>query len=108
MNSSVPSSVSVERAGQLLAEGKHAQAEAEARAVLARSPDNIEARVLLNASLQFAQRFTEAIPVAESLVESAPQEPAHWMNLGTARRGAKQYDAALKAYTEAATLGASG
>jgi hypothetical protein len=54
MNSSVPSSVSVERAGQLLAEGKHAQAEAEARAVLARSPDNIEARVLLNASLQFA------------------------------------------------------
>jgi len=108
MNSSVPSSVSVERAGQLLAEGKHAQAEAEARAVLARSPDNIEARVLLNASLQFAQRFTEAIPVAESLIESAPQEPAHWMNLGTARRGAKQYDAALAAYARAATLGASG
>jgi len=108
MNSSVPSSVSVERAGQLLAEGRHAQAEAEARAVLARSPDNIEARVLLNASLQFAQRFTEAIPVAESLIESAPQEPAHWMNLGTARRGAKQYDAALAAYARAATLGASG
>ena len=108
MNSSVPSSVSVERAGQLLAEGKHAQAEAEARAVLARSPDNIEARVLLNASLQFAQRFTEAIPVAESLIESAPKEPAHWMNLGTARRGAKQYDAALAAYARAATLGASG
>jgi tetratricopeptide (TPR) repeat protein len=108
MNSSVPSSASVERAGQLLAEGRHAQAEAEARAVLARSPDNIEARVLLNASLQFAQRFTEAIPVAESLIESAPQEPAHWMNLGTARRGAKQYDAALAAYARAATLGASG
>ena len=66
------------------------------------------ARVLLNASLQFAQRFTEAIPVAESLVESAPQEPAHWMNLGTARRGAKQYDAALKAYARAAALGAVG
>jgi len=108
MNSSVPSSASVERAGQLLAEGRHAQAEAEARAVLARSPDNIEARVLLNASLQFAQRFTEAIPVAESLIESAPQEPAHWMNLGTARRGAKLYDAALDAYARAATLGASG
>ena len=108
MNSSAPSSASVERAGQLLAEGKHAQAEAEARAVLARSPDNIEARVLLNASLQFAQRFTEAIPVAESLVESAPQEPAHWMNLGTARRGAKLYDTALEAYARAAELGASG
>ena len=64
--------------------------------------------MLLNASLQFAQRFTEAIPVAESLIESAPQEPAHWMNLGTARRGAKQYDAALDAYARAATLGASG
>jgi len=108
VNSSAPSSASVERAGQLLAEGKHAQAEAEARAVLARSPDNIEARVLLNASLQFAQRFTEAIPVAESLVESAPQEPAHWMNLGTARRGAKLYDTALEAYARAAELGASG
>jgi tetratricopeptide (TPR) repeat protein len=108
VNSSAPSSASVERAGQLLAEGKHAQAEAEARAVLARSPGDTEARVLLNASLQFAQRFTEAIPVAESLVESAPQEPAHWMNLGTARRGAKLYDAALEAYARAAALGASG
>ena len=108
MNTSATSSASVERAGQLLAEGKHAQAEAEARAVLARSPGNLDARVLLNASLQFAQRYSEAIPVAESLVESAPQEPAHWMNLGTARRGAKQYDAALEAYARAATLGASG
>ena len=63
---------------------------------------------VLNASLLFAQRFTEAIPVAESLVESAPQEPAHWMNLGTARRGAKQYDAALAAYARASALGASG
>jgi len=108
VNTSAPSSASVERAGQLLAEGKHAQAEAEARAVLARSPGNLDARVLLNASLQFAQRYSEALPVAESLVESAPQEPAHWMNLGTARRGAKQYDAALEAYARAATLGASG
>ena len=108
MNASAPSSASVERAGQLLAEGKHAQAEAEARAVLARSPGDLGARVVLNASLQFAQRFTEAIPVAESLIESAPQEPAHWMNLGTARRGAKQYDAALEAYARAAALGASG
>ena len=106
MNSTT--SASVERARQFLAEGKHAQAEAEARAVLARSPGDLGARMILNASLLFAQRFTEAIPVAESLVESAPKEPAHWMNLGTARRGARQYDLALKAYTEAATLGASG
>jgi len=108
VNASAPSSASVERAGQLLAEGKHAQAEAEARAVLARLPGDLPARVVLNASLLFAQRFNEAIPVAESLVESAPQEPAHWMNLGTARRGAKQYDAALQAYARASALGASG
>jgi hypothetical protein len=38
-------SASVERAGQFLAEGKHAQAEAEARAVLARSPGDLGARV---------------------------------------------------------------
>jgi tetratricopeptide (TPR) repeat protein len=104
----VNASASVERAGRLLAEGKHPQAEAEARAVLARSPADIGARVVLNATLQFARRFNEAIPVAESLIETAPQEPAHWMNLGTARRGAKQYDAALEAYVRAAALGASG
>jgi len=108
VNASAPPTPSVERAGQLLAEGKHAQAEAEARAVLARSPGDIEARTLLNASLLFALRFAEAVPVAESLVESAPQEPAHWMNLGTARRGAKQYEAALAAYARASALGASG
>jgi tetratricopeptide (TPR) repeat protein len=108
VNASAPSSASVERAGQLLAEGNHAQAEAEARAVLARSPGDFGARVVLNASLQFAQRFSEAIPVAESLIESAPQDPAHWMNLGTARRGAKQYDGALEAYARASALGASG
>ena len=108
MNESAPSSASVERAGQLLAEGKHAQAEAEARAVLARSPGDLGARVVLNASLQFGKRYTEAIPIAESLIESAPQEAAHWMNLGTARRGARQYDAALEAYARAAALGASG
>jgi tetratricopeptide (TPR) repeat protein len=108
VNASAPSSASVERAGQLLAEGNYAQAEAEARAVLARSPGDLGARVVLNASLQFAQRFSEAIPVAESLIESAPQEPAYWMNLGTARRGAKQYDGALEAYARASALGASG
>jgi len=102
------SSASVERAGQLLAEGKHAQAEAEARAVLARSPGDLGARVVLNASLMFSQRFSEAIPVAESLIESDPKEPAHWMNLGTARRGARQYEPALEAYARAAALGASG
>jgi tetratricopeptide (TPR) repeat protein len=108
VNESAPSSASVERAGQLLAAGNHAQAEAEARAVLARSPGDIGARVVLNASLQFAHRFAEAIPVAESLITSAPQEPAHWINLGTARRGAKQYDSAIEAYVRAAALGASG
>jgi len=101
-------SASVERAGQLLAEGKYAQAEADARAVLAKSPGHFGARVVLNASLMFAQRFNEAIPVAESLVENAPREPAHWMNLGTARRGARQYDSALEAYARAAALGAAG
>jgi len=108
VNTSISSSATAEHAGQLLAEGKTAQAEAEARAVLARSPGDLQARVVLNASLQFAQRFKEAIPVAESLVESAPKEPAHWMNLGTARRGAKQYEKALEAYAQAAALGASG
>jgi len=108
VNDPAPSSSSVERANDLLAQGKVAQAESEARAVLARSPGDLGARILLTACLMHSQRFTEAIPVTELLIESAPQEPSHWMNLGTARRGAKQYDAALSAYMRAAALGASG
>jgi tetratricopeptide (TPR) repeat protein len=108
VNDPAPSSASIERANDLLTQGKIAQAESEARAVLARSTGDLGARIVLNACLMQSQRFTEAIPVAESLIESVPQEPSHWMNLGTARRGAKQYDAALSAYMRAAALGASG
>ncbi len=108
VNTSAVPNASIEQAGRLLAEGKYPEAEAATRAVLARSPDDVGARVVLNACLQFTRRFSEAIPVVESLIESAPNDPAHWMNLGTARRGAKLYDAALEAYARAATLGASG
>jgi tetratricopeptide (TPR) repeat protein len=108
VNVSAPPSASLERAGQLLAEGNHVQAEAEARAILSLAPADLGARIILNATLLLARRFAEAEVVAESLIESAPQEGAHWMNLGTARRGTKQYDAALHAYARAAALGASG
>jgi tetratricopeptide (TPR) repeat protein len=110
VNSSPPASTSgsVERAATLLADGQYAQAEAEVRAALARSPGDVGARIILNATLQLTRRFNEAIPVAESLVEGDPLDPAHWMNLGTAQRGAKQYDAALATYARAAALGAKG
>ncbi len=108
MNTSAPHSAFIERAGRLFAEGNHAQAETAARAVLARSPNDVDARVVLNACLQLTRRFAEAIAVAESLIESEPHDPAHWVNLGTALRGARQHDAALAAYARAATLGVSG
>ena len=108
MNSPATNSESVARAGQLLAEGKHAQAEAEARVALARTPGDVGARIILAATLLLTRRFSEAVPVAESLVETNPQDPAHWMNFGTAQRGAKHYDAALAAYARAAALGANG
>jgi hypothetical protein len=49
VNDPALSSPPVERANVLLTQGKLAQAESEARAVLARSPGDLGARMVLNA-----------------------------------------------------------
>jgi Flp pilus assembly protein TadD len=43
--------------------------------------------------------------VFADLTRKLPAEGAHWMNLGTARRGAGKYEEALRAFTRAAELG---
>jgi len=61
---------------------------------------------LLGLVLHFEERFGEAEEIFAELVLQEPQEPAHWANLGTARRGVKRFDEALVAYMRAAELGA--
>jgi tetratricopeptide (TPR) repeat protein len=50
-------------------------------------------------------RYAEAEPIFEQLAQSRPDEPSHWMNLGTARRGSGRHEEALAAYARAASLG---
>jgi len=47
----------------------------------------------------------EAYEVFDKLTQLEPQQPLHWMNLGTARRALGQLEDALRAYWHAYTLG---
>src|SRR5665213_80176 len=87
-------------------QGDAAAAERRCREILARSPGHRAAQALLGLVLHFEERYGEAEEIFAELVLQEPEEPAHWANLGTARRGAKRFDAALVAYMRAAELGA--
>ena len=76
------------------------------RAVDAES-GNIPALATLGFLQHAAGRFVEAAQTYGRLVTLAPEDPDHWMNLGTARRGAGHFEEALSAYMEAARLGAN-
>src|SRR5579875_2888533 len=89
---------SVRAAVALLQRGEAADAEAQCR----------EALAVLAVILTSEDRFGEAEAILGDLVELEPSEPAHWINLGTARRGAKRFEEALSAYARAAELGAAG
>jgi tetratricopeptide (TPR) repeat protein len=52
-------------------------------------------------------RYGEAEAIFGDLTSAEPEQSLHWMNLGTARRGAGHLDAALAAYSRAAALGAA-
>jgi tetratricopeptide (TPR) repeat protein len=98
--SSVPSSLDRELAEALefLQLGEGSAAEARLRALLIRHPKHRDLRVLLGTALHFQRRFDDAADVFQALAAEQPDEAAHWANLGAARRGAKRYDEALKAY----------
>jgi tetratricopeptide (TPR) repeat protein len=55
--------------------------------------------------LHAQERYPEAEAVFAELTRIQPREGIHWMNLGTARRGAGKYEEALHAYMRAAELG---
>jgi tetratricopeptide (TPR) repeat protein len=85
--------------------GDLAAAELACRTVLATTPKQVSANTLLGAVLLSSGRFAEAQAVFADLIEREPDAPRHWINLGNARRGMREYDGALVAYARAAALG---
>jgi Flp pilus assembly protein TadD len=95
----------LQRALMLFQGNQLAAAEAQCRQLLALQPGHIHALGLLGAILHAQERYPEAEVVFAELTLRQPREGAHWMNLGTARRGAGKYEEALHAYMRAAELG---
>jgi tetratricopeptide (TPR) repeat protein len=87
--------------------GDAAATETLCREALAIAPDHPGALGVLGMMLYGAQRSGEAYEVFDKLTQLQPDEPLHWMNLGTARRALGQYDDALKAFMRASDLGAA-
>lgn len=85
--------------------GELASAEARCQQLLGRAPGNARVLGVYGAILHAQERYTDAERVFSELAQAEPGTALHWMNLGTARRGAGKYDEALQAYTRAADLG---
>src|SRR5260221_5345439 len=80
---------------------------ASCRQALALDPSHIEALATLGFLLHAARQFDESAEVFAKLTELQPEEPAYWMNLGTARRCSGRLDDALAAYAGASDRGAN-
>ncbi|MDY6945649.1 MAG: sulfotransferase, partial [Pseudomonadota bacterium] len=85
--------------------GQFGVAETRCQHLLSRVPGNARVLGLYGAILHSQERYADAERVFGELVQVEPNTALHWMNLGTARRGAGKYDEALQAYTRAAELG---
>jgi tetratricopeptide (TPR) repeat protein len=75
------------------------------RQILAVDPGSLPALTVLGAAQHAGGLHAEADLTFDELTRRDPRNPAHWMNLGTARRGLARYDDALAAYSRAAQLG---
>lgn len=106
-----PSSLSPELQGLLreavaaFNSGQLAAAEKRCRQLSSRAPGNARVLGLYGAILHAQERYDDAALVFTELVQVEPNTAPHWMNLGTARRGAGKYEEALQAYTRASGLG---
>jgi tetratricopeptide (TPR) repeat protein len=98
----------VARGYQCLQSGRLDEAEQFGRRALAAAPDRPEVLTMLAIVLQARGRSPEAVPLLEQLVKLQPGLAPHWSNLGTVLRAAGKLDDALKAYEQAAALGARG
>jgi tetratricopeptide (TPR) repeat protein len=88
-----------------LSSGDLKSAELACRTLLSTAPRQASANTLLGAVLLSQGRFAEAHDVFADLIDEEPDAPAHWINLGNARRGCGDFDRALVAYARAAALG---
>ena len=88
-----------------LSAGDLVSAELACRTLLSTTPRQVSANTLLGAVLLSQGRFAEAKDVFAGLIDREPEAPAHWINLGNARRGMGEFDRALVAYAKAAALG---
>jgi tetratricopeptide (TPR) repeat protein len=98
----------VARGYQCLQAGRLEEAEQCGRHAFAEAPDRPEVLTMLAIVLQARRRSPEAVPLLERLVKLQPGLAPHWSNLGTVLRAAGKLDDALKAYEQAAALGARG
>jgi tetratricopeptide (TPR) repeat protein len=89
----------------LLKAGQVTLAEARCREALARSAGHVGALTVLSVLLIEERRFGEAVDVLTELTRLEPDEKAHWLNLGNARRGARDLEGSLRAHARAAELG---
>jgi tetratricopeptide (TPR) repeat protein len=85
--------------------GQSAIAETRCQQLLSRVPGNARVLGVYGALLHTQERYDDAERVFSELVQVEPSSALHWMNLGTARRGAGKYEEALQAYTRASGLG---
>jgi tetratricopeptide (TPR) repeat protein len=105
-SSSDPEALAIEGLRHLSV-GDQAAAELACRTALGIDARNVSACNVLGAVLLAQGRFGEALSVFSDLVEREPEVASHWINVGTARRGMREYDQALQAYARAAALGAN-
>jgi tetratricopeptide (TPR) repeat protein len=96
-----------ELAVELLAAGETAAAENRAREALRLDPKDGKALSVLGFALHTQGRHAESEAVYLRITDLEPQQPLHWMNVGTARRCDGRIDEALYAFARAAALGAA-
>jgi tetratricopeptide (TPR) repeat protein len=75
------------RGTELLHEGEAAQAAHTLAQAHALNPSHIDTAVNLSGAYILANKFRQAVPILESLVEQEPGNPMLWTNLGAAYLG---------------------
>lgn len=88
--------------GQIYAAGRRwVDAEAQARAVLARVPTHVDARRVLGAALVGQQRWAESITEQRQYLDARPNDTQARVNLGVALIATGQMDAAVAEFQRA-------
>lgn len=98
-------STTTEAIATFLNEGRLAEAEQAARALVQRSSeDPADALLLLAISLQQQGRVNEAVEMYQQLTQLRPGEALHWGNYATALRSAGRLEEADRAYLQSLQL----